>query len=256
MVDTLVTRLPNELILEILRNRVLRPRDLVNCALVSRCYLDAVRERLYQSVQILAMKDWEDATSEDGEEEAERMELSTETYKLTRSLVENPRLGKLVRELRFRVGGGYGSRAELLHSTVAITPDATILTFLQLAPDVDKVQLDLTWPVSLDTLAVMSSQENVKNLIIASLCEDEVRYVVENLAHLQHLEVWTFREPLPQERPDGLNSLKTLTSLCCRDHVRGQQLPLLTSSSSILRRLQANTFVTRDIQYSHHTALQ
>lgn len=51
-VDTLVARLPDELIVEVFRKRVLRPQDLAKCALVSCRLVQVVQETLYKTVDI------------------------------------------------------------------------------------------------------------------------------------------------------------------------------------------------------------
>ncbi|GAA5882330.1 hypothetical protein JCM16303_004075 [Sporobolomyces ruberrimus] len=252
-VNKSIPRLPDEIAIEIFRNRVLTPLDLANCALASRRWVEPVRELLYESIKVVVMEDLgssvEDEDSDEQQEEEDVLEMaySNATWRLLRSLLENKEFGKLVRELKVSFEQNYDSRHYPDHSAVATTPSQALSTFLCLAPKTTQVTLKGHHPDTVDTLRKLARYKNIEGLSVRSAEYAEVDLIAEELGHLRRLEVWH----LPKDRPTQLGSfpsnLDTLVLLGGRPE---SLLALLSPNTATLRSLTININAALDVTYS------
>ncbi|GAA5916361.1 F-box protein [Sporobolomyces salmoneus] len=129
-------QLPNELVIEIFRNRVLSRHDLFNCALVSRRFRDPVNEILYSHLEIdIHMLD-------DGQQEGEDTvwAWSARGWELLRTRVECPDFTQHIRSLYFDIEwGGYKSDARKRTVTPFTTPAIAFSTIVRAARKLEKI---------------------------------------------------------------------------------------------------------------------
>jgi hypothetical protein len=129
--------LPYELMLQILRHPTLSPSDRVNCCLVSKLYLDDVRDSLYHHLSIKCRE----VESEDG---GDNVWVYTES---TISLLNNLRLSirnrELVRSIKFSTIDlyDYDEEEEDGKSGIEVLPAHVVSNFLKLCTLAEEVQL-------------------------------------------------------------------------------------------------------------------
>ncbi|GAA5882320.1 hypothetical protein JCM16303_004069 [Sporobolomyces ruberrimus] len=190
------SRLPDELIIEIFRNRVLASWDLANCALVSRRYVKPVRRFLYECVEVVVMEDLGLAEGSDYEEpgaqEGSRLDMaySEMTWSLLKALMGNRTLGLLIKELDFQVEDHYTGCDDEDHSPVATTPIHALSTFIRLAPNVKKVKYGGPYVDVREALRKLCPFKGVASLTIPVIGTPEFDYMTKNLVHLRHLETF------------------------------------------------------------------
>ncbi|GAA5882332.1 hypothetical protein JCM16303_004076 [Sporobolomyces ruberrimus] len=250
-----VARLPDELAIEIFKNRVLTAGDLASCALVSRRFTDPVREPLYESVEVVVMEDLgrsaEDEDSDEQEEEEELLETAywTASFRLLNTLMGNARLAELVKKLQVTVEASYDSRHYPDHSAVATTPIQALSTFLRLAPQIKHVMLNGPFPDKLDVLQKLVRHKNIEGLCLRVAGDAEVDFIARELGHLRQLEVSHLRTDTSTRLPEYPANLNTLTVLNCRPSLL---LPLLFTNSSTLRSLSIDINAALSVTYSEY----
>lgn len=137
-----LARLPDELIVEIFRQKILSRSDLRNCALVSRRYTEAAQRGLFEEVDIMIVQHYYGVPNPGL---TLKTKYAKQTWSLLKSLVDNERLAHSVRNLRFEIEKERGFGTDEVAMPLRTTPLLTLSTFLDVAPFVRSVHFGTGW---------------------------------------------------------------------------------------------------------------
>jgi len=245
-------RLPDELIAEVFQNKTLSSEDLVNCSLVSRQHVDSVNRSLYEHLPIELNADPIGGYHVD--DDLDRYDYSTRSWKLLRTLLDHPRLAKYVKELEFDLvvddERGPGKTGNETKKPLALS------TFLRLGSNVKNVILNESWSLRRTTVDIIKEHKNVTGLSVFDMHEEEEEYCAQNLQHLKCLSITEL--DLGRTSTDGNHAFewKSLERLDLFEGVKTIiGFSSFSASSSTLRSLLVPLTLALKLDYSKFSVL-
>lgn len=132
-------RLPDELILEIFRNKSLSTGDLAILCLITRRFLNQVRRSLYESVLVYLAEERQEvhSDSDSDNDSSDRIVYTLRSWQLLRTFQDSPNLAALVDHLHFHFEIVW-HRDSVVTGVVA-SQKVACLTFLRLARRTSKI---------------------------------------------------------------------------------------------------------------------
>ncbi|GAA5916358.1 F-box protein [Sporobolomyces salmoneus] len=182
-------RLPDELIIDIFRNRVLSRTDLSQCALVSRRFVEPVNEILYSHLDVVITRYWHYSDMNDDDA---LLEWSEKSWKLLRTLMDNSKLATYIESIHFAVegkichGGGMKSRTPGLLTT----PFLAFATLVRLgARKLKEISFGSNWIPIGEELKVVAEFDTIKNLRLDynTLKPVDYEFLARQIPHLKEL---------------------------------------------------------------------
>lgn len=238
-------RLPDELILEILRDQALSQGDLAALSLLSRRFLDQVRRFLYETVNIVVVDEHVEYGI-DGLDGETSMQLvySKRTWRLLRTMQDSPKLAALVDHLRFRSDISWISEREI--GGIATSPRVAYSTFLRLARKATKVSAHDSRRLQ-ETILQSANCKHITYLDIDHPADVSLARLSDLLPNLNHLKLGT----LPTALPDA-PLFRRLSSLSiCSSTATLLEAPFLLSTRFTLRRLRVNLNILIALSRTH-----
>ncbi|GAA6021292.1 hypothetical protein JCM11491_005793 [Sporobolomyces phaffii] len=248
-------RLPDELLLEVLRDAALDRSDLAHCALLSRRYLDPVRELLYDKIDVdmVVFYDGNEVASE-----VDECQYARQGWAILRTLKENDHLAQMVRSISFELDQFLRSVTpeDRFSEKVDSTCSLTLSTFLRLAPNVTRVALSEGWHRNVNYVKVLARHPNVVELDVAEFGFDEIRLVQSELPHLKALRIADIFEgdvdPGTEQCDVQLANLETLEL----KRYLGSLIEFPRANAANLRDLSIDVDVALDLDFSQFPKLE
>ncbi|GAA5966713.1 hypothetical protein JCM3765_007609 [Sporobolomyces pararoseus] len=237
--------LPDELILQIFRNKHLSPCDLARCSLLSRRFVDSARKWLYETVNLGIFHG--SAHHEEGQEPIfPDPEFTLASWKLMRTLTDSPEIASYVREIV--LGGGITPQEPRL--TIKTTARLALENILRLTPKTKKLKFGRSWSFGLNELEIIRNYQNLEELSVLVLREEAIDILGEHLPHLTFLQaVQVAPRPASEKR---FKSLRTFETSCPHPEI----LPsFIIPSCTTLRKLRLPLQTAALVDFSQLPAL-
>ncbi|GAA5992898.1 hypothetical protein JCM5350_008349 [Sporobolomyces pararoseus] len=234
--------LPLEIILEILRDYDLSDSDLARLCLVSRKILESVRLRLYERIEVSFVNP---------EEPSSDPLLDSSTWRLLRTLQDNPELSLLVEMVDFK----YIRLHPVSPSRISLSIPQAVSLFLKLVPNFSSVTICNGFRDSLTQMlqVVGNFAEKIQQLCIFTVIEREHNLQAMSLPRLKILAVSHLYDDTGSGYA-GLDRLQLLLlSHSIPPNLRGG---LLERSKPNLRDLGINAGAACTLDYSEFSQLR
>ncbi|GAA5902174.1 uncharacterized protein JCM6883_001319 [Sporobolomyces salmoneus] len=254
-----LTRLSDELIIDIFRNRVLSRDDLYRCSLISRRFLSPVNEILYSHIEVTINRLWDESDDSLDAEENAVWEWSNRAWKLLRTLMDHPELASSIQSIHFEkeyehAGLGEGQLGSGIkgssNSTLFTTPLLAFKTMVRIARrKLTRISFDEGWIriskeleiiAELDTIAAISTDLN-------DLTLEEYDHLVEFFPRLKHLRCGYLT--LDDVKRSHLTRLEVF-EIAYFDGRPESRLEFLLANASTLRKLRVNLDAALELDYS------
>ncbi|GAA5917768.1 uncharacterized protein JCM6883_004837, partial [Sporobolomyces salmoneus] len=191
-------RLPDELIVEIIKAMDDIPFDLAQVCLVSRRFLSTARRQLHRHVEIGALDVYPDTMESP-------VELSLATSLLLKTFLENPDLAQNIRSIRFRqcwdeLPGEFN---------IDITARELVTKFVSIASEVKTLRFAEEWFVSgPEMLDASSGWKDLEGLTFDLMHVETPAKIAQTFPRLKHLQA--FNAELNSLPIPTFSSLETL----------------------------------------------
>ncbi|GAA5966710.1 hypothetical protein JCM3765_007607 [Sporobolomyces pararoseus] len=246
--QNLTPRLPYEIIGQIFEEPGFWFRDVVKLCLVSRQLLEPAQKRLYRVAKILLVEE----RAQSANSPYCRTQYIPTTWKLFRTLSENPRLAKLVKELNLHliIELFFDDRHKIGLETSRVF---AVSTFLRLAENVEQVSFTWGWNRNLEELKVIKHYKKIKKLEFKDGTDEEIDFVAQNIPHLKQLKIWELHDV--QFDPDEFSSPEKLEVLDIGQGSVEIMIAIVSANVSTLRYLKVPIEATLDLDFSQMSNL-
>jgi hypothetical protein len=239
-----LSRLPDELIIDIFRNRILSRGDLYNCCLVSRRFTKEVNECLYEEVAIILSAEVGGTETGQGmlRSTGSRTRYSVKSWRLIRTLVDKPELARHVRTVYFVTWDRDDDEGEESR-TVDTTETLAWSTTLDLAMNLKSIDLGRWFPSNLDWNPIKLHQ-TLNRLELTLVSPEVLQFIAQHLPRIKHLTGMLDADGSTPLLPKGLESL----NLYAFHNVL--ETSLVLANCSTLRSLEIPLEVGLDLDFS------
>ena len=230
--STPLSKLPNELLIKIFRDNSLSHSDLASLSLVSRQFLDRVRQDLYESIYVNLVE------APSGGSVPPWFTNTLRTWRLLRTVQDHPQLAALVQTIRFSRRDKDSSYQTHSGGTGGIptTPRLAFLTFLRLAQNVRRLESTI-FDSSRDLQDAWNEVGNCSTITALALESTnglDLDSLFHQLPNLSHLGFAFLRDPILE-----IGAFKQLNSFDTQDPVADLNFtPFGSSNLPALRNLR------------------